>query len=262
MHTELAAVIQALPNTAGVYYFYGAQDQLLYVGKSIHIKKRVQQHFTAKDRKSLKIQHFTTRIHYEVMGSELVSLLYESALIKKHQPLYNRSQRRTIYTYGLYENEQHGYKQLLLQKSTTDKEELIGFSSLNEGKTALFRFTEKHRLCQKINGLYHSTGSCFQFQIKECNGACIGKELPADYNKRVLALVNDLNLQNRTHLFELTGRTAEEIALVYIEKGVYKGFGFCPTTTKKEDRLLYITPYQDTKDARRILKQYFLKNTP
>src|SRR5690554_5907900 len=192
-------VIAGLSSAAGVYFFYDEHERLIYVGKSINIRKRVQQHFVGKDRKSLKIQLFTKRIASEVMGSELIALLYESDLIKKYQPIYNRSQRRTIYQYGLYLNEINGYKGLVIEKIQSGKEEITSFSTLREAKSALFRITESYRLCQKINGLYKSNSSCFQYQIKECNGACLGKEPIETYNKRVdtfLAKVTFEKLRN------------------------------------------------------------------
>jgi len=98
-----------LPNSSGVYFFHDQRDNLVYVGKSIEIRKRMQQHFSGKDRKSVKIQMNVKRVTYEVMGSELIALLYESDLIKQHQPLYNRAQRGTIYQYGLYQVDINGY---------------------------------------------------------------------------------------------------------------------------------------------------------
>ncbi len=95
MKCDLTEAINCLPCSAGVYFFYDERNELIYIGKSINIKKRVQQHFSGKGRKFLKIQMFTKRIACEVMGSELIALLYESELIKKHQPIYNRLQRCT-----------------------------------------------------------------------------------------------------------------------------------------------------------------------
>lgn len=142
-------VIAGLPSAAGVYFFYDEHERLIYVGKSINIRKRVQQHFTGKDRKSVKIQLFTKRIAFEVMGSELISLIYESDLIKKHQPIYNRSQRRVVYQYGLYLKEINGYKALVIDKITTEKDEITSFSTLKEAKTALFHITEKYNSVRK-----------------------------------------------------------------------------------------------------------------
>lgn len=260
MKQDIMEMIRSLPCSAGVYFFYDERDELIYVGKSVHIKKRVQQHFSGKDRKSLKIQLFTKRIACEPMGSELIALLYESDLIKKHQPIYNRSQRRTIYQYGLYLNEINGYKGLVIEKIQSGKEEITSFSTLREAKSALFRITKHYHLCQKINGLYKSNRSCFQYQIKECNGACLDKEPIETYNERVDTFLTKVTFEKFTKLFVVSGRTDDEKGLVYIEKGVYKGFGFCSKETANEQRLSYIKNYQDNKDIRRILIRYLVNN--
>jgi len=250
--------IKKLPGVPGVYFFYDKNEQLIYIGKSINIKKRVQQHFAGKDRKSLKIQTFTCKISFEHTGNELIALLYESDLIKRHQPLYNRSQRRTVYQYGLYLQEREGYLAFHTGKLGSEMEEITTFTTAREAKEALFRITEKYRLCQKINGLYKTSGSCFQYQIKECNGACIGVESSRDYNVRVNAFLTSITLNKFTRLFEVFGRNEHEKGLVYIENGVYKGFGFCPIDAPQSEMLNYIEYRQDNKDVRRILMRYLL----
>ena len=248
-----------LPATSGVYFFYDDQDRIIYIGKSIHIRKRVQQHFTGKDRKSLKIQTFTQRIAFEETGSELIALLYESDLIKKHQPLYNRSQRRTIFQYGLYLTDKDGYQALRIEKITPGKEEITSFTSLREAKQALFQITEKYQLCQKINGLYKSSSYCFQYHIKSCNGACMQEEAPDPYNTRVNTFLSNIRFPKFTRLFKVPGRTPNEIGLVSMENGIYKGFGFCPVDTPEGKRDSYITPRQDNKDVRRILMRHLIR---
>lgn len=246
-----------LPIKSGVYFFYDKNDNLVYVGKSINIRKRVQQHFSAKDRKSVKIQTYVKRVAYEIMGSELISLLYESELIKLHQPLYNRSQRRTIYQFGLYKVDMNGYIGLRIDKLLPDKDEITSFTTLREAKDALYRITDKYQLCQKINGLYKSAGTCFQFQVKECHGACLSIENSKDYNKRVEKFISSSTMEKFTCLYEFEGRNASEIGMVYIENGIYRGFGFCPKD-KYSDKFKFIIPKQDNKDVRRILVRYIL----
>ncbi|MEJ5055924.1 GIY-YIG nuclease family protein [Sphingobacterium sp. MYb382] len=262
MHQEKIPLteINKLPNLPGVYFFYDEKDQLRYIGKSNHIKKRVLQHFAGKDRKSLKIQQFIKTIGYEPMGSELIALLHESDLIKQYQPLYNRSQRRTLFQYGLYTHLVNGYIGLTVQKIQKDKEEITTFSSLGEGKEALFRITEKYQLCQKINGLYKTNGPCFQYQIKQCLGACIQAEDTATYNTRVESFINPFTSHKITQLIEIPGRNEDEKGLVYIENGSYKGFGFCPIKTPAKKRLAYIEAKIANKDTKRILMRYLLQN--
>lgn len=250
--------INHLPALPGVYFFYDERDTLVYVGKSISIRSRVRQHFRGKDRKSLKIQASTKRIAFEVTGSELIALLYESDLIKKHQPLYNRSQRRTIYQYGLYTIDVEGYKGLRIEKIRQGNDEVTCFSSASEAKNALFRITEKYGLCQKINGLYKTTGSCFQYQLKACNGACISLEPASEYNARVEEFIRSSSIARFTRLFVVPGRNDKETGLVYIENGIYRGFGFCPVAVSPDDYLNYIEFRQDNRDVRRILIRYLI----
>lgn len=248
-----------LPNSQGVYFFYDPKDELIYVGKSIDIRKRVQQHFSGKDRKSVKIQMNVKRVTYEVMGSELIALLYESELIKQHKPFYNRAQRRSMYQYGLYQKDIGGYIGLSIERISSDQEAITLFSTFREAKETLFRITEKYRLCQKLNGLYRTTGRCFQYQIRTCNGACLGLEPSVDYNERVSIFLKATTIGKFTHLFEVEGRNDNENGLVYIENGIYRGFGFCPKTTL-EDRKSFITSRQDNKDVRRIIIRHLINN--
>lgn len=259
---SISTQISNLPTLPGVYFFYDNENRLIYIGKSINIQKRVKQHFSGKDRKSFKIQLSTKKIAFETTGSELIALLYESDLIKKNKPIYNRAQRRTLYRYGLYLKEVHGYKSLSIKKINHNDEELTTFTTLTEAKEALFKITEKYGLCQKINGLYKSQSSCFPYQLKACNGACLSLEPIESYNQRVEAFINHNFPKKYTQLCKLPGRKENEMGIVYIENGVYKGFGFCPIDTPKKQLLKFISFRQDNRDIRRILMRYLIKKSP
>lgn len=97
-----------------------------------------------------------------------------------------------------------------------------------------------------------------QYQIKECNGACIDREPIEQYNARVDAFLRKITFEKFTRLFEVTGRNENEKGLVYIENGVYKGFGFCPLKVDQNKLLDYIEIKTDNKDIRRILIRYLI----
>jgi DNA polymerase-3 subunit epsilon len=67
--------------------------------------------------------------------------------------------------------DEKGYLNLKLLKTDVKKRN-TSFTSLQEGKNSLFRITDKYNLCQKIR-LYQTKAACFQYKIKECDGACI-----------------------------------------------------------------------------------------
>jgi DNA polymerase-3 subunit epsilon len=72
-----ASIMDGLPNTPGVYYFWGENKALLYVGKSISIRKRVLSHFTAdhKSSREMKICQQTRNITFDKTAGELSALI-------------------------------------------------------------------------------------------------------------------------------------------------------------------------------------------
>lgn len=82
--------ITNLPSTFGVYLFK-QKNKILYVGKSINIKARVNSHIeNAKlDKKEYLIVSSSDRVDFVTTESEFTALLLESKLIKEYSPKYN-----------------------------------------------------------------------------------------------------------------------------------------------------------------------------
>jgi DNA polymerase III subunit epsilon len=224
---KLLDIVEHLPSKTGIYYIHNEKGNLIYIGKSRNIKKRINQHFTGTSTKSKKIQREVFTVTCEETGSELIALLKESEEIKINKPIYNRAQRKSIFEWALYsEKDTNGYLNLRLQKADGRKKEITSFTTLQEGKNALFRITEKYHLCQKLTGLYQTNSDCFQYKIKECDGACIGKILPEEYNKRVQKFIAENSFENKNIVLLDRGRNINERSAVLIEKGIYKGYAF------------------------------------
>ena len=264
MSPKLLDIVEALPNKTGIYYIHNEKGELIYIGKSKNIKKRVNQHFTGTTSKSKKIQREVFAVTYEETGSELIALLKESEEIKINKPIYNRAQRKSIFQWALYEVlTDEGYLSLQLQKADGRKKEITSFSSIQEGKNYLFKITEKFQLCQKINGLYDTQKSCFQYKIKECNGACIQAESADDYNARVEDYLEEVQFGNQTLVVIDRGRRTEERSAVLIENGIYKGYCFYDLNYQIMNIDILknlIIPMQNNRDTRTIIQGYLRKN--
>ena len=264
MSPKLLDIVENLPSKTGIYYIHNEKGNLIYIGKSKNIKKRVNQHFTGSSSKCKKIQREVYAVNFEETGSELIALLKESEEIKINKPIYNRAQRKSIFQYALYMHKnEHGYLALSIEKADGRKKEITSFATLQEGKNFMFKITEKYNLCQKINGLYETKNGCFQYKIKECNGACLGEESSANYNERVQEFIAENSFENNNMVIIDRGRTFDERSAILIENGVYKGYCFYELNYQVNNIDILkniIIPMQNNRDVKTIIQTYLRKN--
>jgi len=260
-------IIDELPEETGVYYFLNDQNQVIYIGKSRNIKHRVYSHLSNNgSRRSIELKENIASIECEVTGSELVALLIESSEIKKHSPYYNRAQKRKVMQYGLFSmKDDNGYLNLKIDRTALRINETpyTCFTNQAEAKTILSRLAEKYWLCQKLCGLYDTEGACFHYEIRQCNGACIGKEPPAVYNNRVTKALSTFYYENKNFLIIDKGRNHSERSIIQVENGKYMGFGFLNTEESYVhlDSLLdCIKIYEDNRDIHQIIRSYLNHN--
>ena len=84
-------IASGIPHEPGIYKYYGANDQLLYVGKAKDLRKRVSSYFTQTftSYKTHELVKKITRIEFTIVDSEQDAFLLENALIKQYHPRYN-----------------------------------------------------------------------------------------------------------------------------------------------------------------------------
>ncbi|WP_242205527.1 exonuclease domain-containing protein [Aestuariivivens insulae] len=257
-------IIESLPTATGVYYIHKSDGEIIYIGKSKNIKRRINQHFTSTNHKSKKIQQLVSTVTYEATGSELVALLKESEEIKRNKPIFNRALRRTIFTHALYSfTDANNYLNLKIDIADGRKKSITTFSNRQSGKNFITKAVEDYSLCQKLTGLYKTKTSCFNYDIKTCNGACVQKEGPEAYNERVEMLIDKNSYANKNMVIIDKGRDIDERSAILIKNGVFKGLGFFNLNyqiNRIEVLESIITPMQNNRDTQHIIQSYLRKN--
>lgn len=252
----------------GVYYFHNTQGTVIYVGKSVDIKKRILQHFATSakgNRRSLQLRAEVADITFENTGSELVALLLESDEIKKIKPKYNIDQKKSkaIPYYGIYSKVDNlEYINLYIDRWTDEAEPIFAADSRAETADFLHFIIKKHTLCLSKCDVHKTGGACFNQQISTCNGACINTETAQSYNVRVQQALQAFAFQSKSFFMVCNGRNAYEKAVICIEKGQYKGFGYADATFQLSvaDMRSIIKTYSHNQDIQKIIRRFESKN--
>lgn len=264
MEPRLLDIIESLPSITGVYYMHKADGEIIYIGKSKNIRRRVNQHFTSDNPKSKHIQLHVTAVSYEDTGSELVALLKESEEIKRKKPIYNRALKRTLFTHGLFSyTDDSGYINLKIGKINGKESPITTFSNLQSAKSFISKVTDEHNLCQKLTGVYPTKSNCFNYTIKQCFGACIEQEHHSEYNERALKIIGKHSFDNQNMVIVDRGRAVDERSAILIENGLFKGFGFYNLNYQIntiEILQSIITPMQNNRDTQHIIQSYLRRN--
>ncbi len=176
-----ADLADELPEGPGVYRFFGADDALLYVGKSTSLRRRVLSHFAAEhsDAKEQKLARQVRRVDWLETAGELGALLCEADWIRAQRPLYNRrlKPRSSAITFRIAENTALVDFVAIAELGPRELGRCCGvFHSHKDARKALTDIARAQRLCMKILGLEQGTGSCIAYQFGKCKGACVGEE--------------------------------------------------------------------------------------
>ena len=253
-------IVDNLSEKSGVYYFKNEKNEIIYVGKAKNIKQRVISHFYDKAKKEITMCLETSNVTFTETGSELLALLLESAEIKTIFPKYNRAQRRSQESIGLFSYEdREGIIHLAFNKLKLIPNPIMKFYNTTECRVFLEKLCEEFELCPKYCHLQSNVTTCFHYQIKKCKGICKKEEATENYNQRVREAITTLKFQNENFIIKESGRSKKEYGFVLIQNGIYKGFGY--TNDKKdfktsEEYLEQITIQKDNNDIKRILNSY------
>ena len=192
--------IQLFPHSPGVYRYYDAAGNVIYVGKAKDLHKRVAQYFVPPERLNTKTRVLVSKIadaQYSVVDSEADALLLENNLIKQYKPKYNILLKDSK-TYPWICVSSDTYPRVYITRRV-EKGAGRYFGPYSSALAArnlvdFFHHTYRLRTCKyKIDSqsiLMRKYRPCLDYQIGRCSGPCIGAISRQDYLAGIEEIVN------------------------------------------------------------------------
>ena len=187
--------IKLFPHSPGVYRYYDAGGNVIYVGKAKDLNKRVAQYFVAPERLNTKTRILVSKIadaQFSVVDSEADALLLENNLIKQYKPRYNILLKDSK-TYPWICVSAGEFPQVFLTRQLTrNGSRYYGpYSSATYANQllAFFRRTYPLRSCKlSITGegvLRRKYRPCLEMHIGRCKGCCVGGVSREEYARYI-----------------------------------------------------------------------------
>ena len=249
VHLEMASrhlkILDALPETLGVFYIHNKEGKIIYVGKHKNIKGRVNQLLTSPSKRDRYLQRHTYKVTYEEMGNELIATLKELELIQLNNPKCNNRSidklKNINYILTSHYNKR-GYLCFSIELLQSQNNFITTFETLKEGLFFLKRI-EKEFLLNEVD---------------------FNNESPEIYNKRVKEIFAKYGLQNEDIAIVDKGRVVGEKSMILVIDGNIKGYGFLNLNYQLTQRSILetlITPLANSLLNRHLLHSYLRKNS-
>lgn len=187
----LSEKIRGLPDRPGVYLFKGKKGEMLYIGKALSLRKRVQSYFQGREAQSERSERMASLlsqvldVEVIVTDNELEALILESNLVKERQPRYNIVLKDDKH-YPFLKLDLHDPWPRLQVVRQVKEDKALYFGPYVPATTMwqllhLINRTFPLRKCPNVKGRRH----CLDYHLGRCLGPCEESVGKAEYDQVV-----------------------------------------------------------------------------
>ena len=196
---EFQHIASDIPKLPGIYKYYNAENELLYVGKAKHLRKRVSSYFikTLTSYKTYELVQRIARIEFTIVNSEQDAFLLENTLIKQFQPKYNINLKDDkSYPFLVIKNEPFPRIFFTRNKIDDGSEYLGPYTSVKKVRELLefIKQTIPLRNCSlnltNNNIKKKKFKVCLEYHLGNCKGPCEGLQTVEDYQEGLEQMKN------------------------------------------------------------------------
>src|SRR5436190_19010241 len=210
---EFQNIASSIPQQPGIYKYYNAGNELIYVGKAKNIRKRVASYFikTLTSYKTHELVQRIQRIEFTIVNTEQDAFLLENSLIKQFQPIFNINLKDDkTYPYIVIKNEPFPRVFLTRQKIEDGSQYFGPYTSVGKVRELLnfIKHTIQLRTCPlNLTDKNISKGKfkvCLEYHLGNCKGPCEARQSERDYDENIQQVKNLLkgNLNPVIHHFK------------------------------------------------------------
>ena len=267
---EFQHIVTTIPGQPGIYKYFDTRNELLYVGKAKHLRKRVSSYFTKTftSYKTYELVNRISRIEFTIVNSEQDAFLLENSLIKQYQPRFNINLKDDkTYPYIVIKNEPFP-RVFLTRKKINDGSEYLGpYTSVKKVRELLefIKQTIQLRNCSlnlTDNNIKKSKFKvCLEYHLGNCKGPCEQLQTAADYQESLSQLKNLLKGNLAPVIRHFKGEMKKYVSALAFEKAelVKKKIDFLENY---QSRSVVANAKAGDMDVFSILKTSLLRRSP
>lgn len=210
---KLFDILENIPTTIGIFYIHNDKGNIIFIGKSNNIRKKLNQIFTADTKIAKRIQKEVYTVTFEETGNELIALLKEREELLHNKPVLNPTQRKSPFLWSVYQEKlENGYETLKIHKSDGRKNAVQSFKNQKSALQFINELYKENEIVEEVQNALSSAENIHYPSVL--------------HNELFASLINANKLKHNNIIIVLKGRNLNEKSAVVIENGIFKGFCF------------------------------------